>query len=209
VETSLRAQLGGDGAGGAAARARHAVERWQHWPLPAALSAWRSLLQEQRREAANELKASKFLELALVFKALTGFKWAVQDAAVQHAAAQHRHGALRRVVLRGWRCVATHLQDKRHKAVAAGYHSALATRRKALGVLLAYAAFRRTRTQQTLAARHHARERRKALVLAGWRSAAGYLAPIRRALHKMDTRVRGGGDSASSCTSVPVVNPHT
>jgi hypothetical protein len=61
-------------------------------------------------ERTNELKASKFLQLALSLKALTGFKWAVQEAHVDRAAAGHRGGAVKKAVLRGWRQVTWYLQ---------------------------------------------------------------------------------------------------
>lgn len=61
-------------------------------------------------DRTNEFKASKFLQLALALKALTGFKWAAQEVHVDRAAAGHRGGALKKAVLRGWRQVTWYLQ---------------------------------------------------------------------------------------------------
>jgi hypothetical protein len=67
-------------------------------------------VQSELLERINGLKASKFLQLALSLKALTGFKWSVQEAHVDRAAAGHRGGAVKKAVLRGWRQVAWYLQ---------------------------------------------------------------------------------------------------
>jgi hypothetical protein len=60
--------------------------------------------------------------------------------------------------------------------------------------MLAYAEFRRTRAQQSLAARHHCRQRSKAAVLGAWLGAARYLAPIRRALTTIMSKVWPGAE---------------
>lgn len=95
---------------GAAARATRAVLHWQNPTLAAAFSTWLDAAAAQLTDRTNELKAAKFLQLALVLKALTGFKWAVQEASVDRAAAGHRGAAVKRAVLKGWRQVAWYLQ---------------------------------------------------------------------------------------------------
>lgn len=96
------------------------------------------------------------------------------------------------------------LQEKRQKSIAADFAHTMVTKRKALGVLLAYAEFRRIRAQQTLAARHHCRQHTKAAVLGAWRAAAGYLAPIRRALHTIATKVGVQGRLTAGQWHIPV-----
>jgi hypothetical protein len=81
------------------------------------------------------------------------------------------------------------LQEKHQKQVAASYAWSTKTKHKALTALLAYAQFRHTRAQQTIAARHHWALTRKAGVLRAWRGVARYLAPVRRALETMTSRV--------------------
>lgn len=109
VETHLLDYLRADESG-AAHRATRAVLHWQNLPLAAAFSTWQQAVRQQLQDNTNEAKACKFLQLALVLKALTGFKWAVQGAHVDRAAARHRGGATKRAVLRGWRQVAWYLQ---------------------------------------------------------------------------------------------------
>lgn len=220
---------------GAAARGARAVLHWCNPALAAAFATWQEAAQSQVSDRTNELKASKFLQMALALKALTGFKWAVQEAHVDRAAAGHRGGAVKKAVLRGWCQVTWYLQvwrrnhshhtqqcavitvlrehadarmlqtacattcascvhavqEKRQKQLAAAYAWSTKTKHKALTALLSYASFRRTRLQQTVAARHHCAVTRKAGVLAAWRSLARYLAPIRTGLemitHKVST----------------------
>lgn len=95
---------------GAATRGIRAVLHWQNPVLAAAFATWQDATQSQVSERTNELKASKFLQLALALKALTGFKWAVQEAHVDRAAASHRGGAVKKAVLRGWQQVSWYLQ---------------------------------------------------------------------------------------------------
>lgn len=95
---------------GAAARGARAVLHWCNPALAAAFATWREAAQSQVSDRTNELKASKFLQLALALKALTGLKWAVQEAHVDRAAAGHRGGAVKKAVLRGWRQVTWYLQ---------------------------------------------------------------------------------------------------
>jgi hypothetical protein len=109
VEEQLLMQLRMDDSG-AAARAHKAALRWVHWPVSAAFSTWRAVLHEEHQQATNELKADKFLQLALAFKVLTGLMLVVQESHVERAAGQHRHGAVRRAVFRGWQRVARYLQ---------------------------------------------------------------------------------------------------
>jgi phosphoribulokinase len=95
---------------GAAARGTRAVLHWCNPVLAAAFATWQEAAQLQVSDRTNELKAAKFLQLALALKALTGFKWAVQEAHVDRAAAGHRGGAVKKAVLRSWRQVTWYLQ---------------------------------------------------------------------------------------------------
>jgi hypothetical protein len=95
---------------GAAARGTRAVLHWLSPVAAAAFATWRQAVLSELLERTNELNASKFLQLALSLKALTGFKWAVQEAHVDRAAAGHRGGAVKKAVLRGWRQVTWYLQ---------------------------------------------------------------------------------------------------
>jgi hypothetical protein len=95
---------------GAGMCATRAALHWLNPALAAAFSTWQEAARAQVVERTNELKATKFLQLALALKALTSFKWAVQEARVDQTAAKHRGGALKRAVLRGWRQVAVYLQ---------------------------------------------------------------------------------------------------
>jgi hypothetical protein len=104
-------QLTQASAGSATAQlACKAAARWQHWPLSVAFASWRSNAAEQVLERTNEKRASTFLYFALTLKALTGFKWAVQDARVDSAAGQHRQVVTKRSVLRAWRVAALYLK---------------------------------------------------------------------------------------------------
>lgn len=95
---------------GATARATRAVLHWQNLQLAAAFSSWSQQAQDQALERLNDVKAAKFLHLALLLKALTGFKSAVQEAHIDRAAIMHRGGATKRTVLRAWRQVVWYLQ---------------------------------------------------------------------------------------------------
>jgi hypothetical protein len=85
------------------------------------------------------------------------------------------------------------LQEKQQKQVAATYAWSSRTKHKALTALLSYSTFRRTRVQQTIAARHHWAVTRKAGVMSAWQGLARYLAPIRAALDVMTSRVSRQG----------------
>jgi hypothetical protein len=95
---------------GTAHLARQAAIRWQHWPLSVAFDSWRANAAEEVLERTIEKRASTFLYYALTLKALTGFKWAVQDAHVDNAAGQHREVVTKRSVLRAWRVAALYVK---------------------------------------------------------------------------------------------------
>jgi hypothetical protein len=82
------------------------------------------------------------------------------------------------------------VQEKHQKQVAAVYAWSTKMKHKVLMALLSYSQFRRTRAQQSIAARHHCILTRKAGVLAAWRDLARYLAPIRRTLDVLTSKVR-------------------
>ena len=81
------------------------------------------------------------------------------------------------------------VQEKQQKQVAAAFAWSSKAKLKALTALLSYSEFRRTRAQQTIAARHHWVMTRKAGVMSAWHGLARYLAPIRTALDVMASRV--------------------
>lgn len=81
------------------------------------------------------------------------------------------------------------MQEKQQKQVAATYAWSTKTKHKAFTALLSYSQFRRTRAQQTIAARHHHVMTWKAGVLGAWRGLARYLAPIRTAVDVMTHKV--------------------
>lgn len=90
--------------------AQEAAARWLNWPLSLAFTTWRANTAEAQQERHNEYRALKFLYYALTLKALTGFRWAVQEAQVHSAADEHREGAMKRAVIRSWRVAAEHLK---------------------------------------------------------------------------------------------------
>lgn len=95
---------------GTALLARKAAVRWSHWPLSAAFTGWSANAAEQVLERTNERRASTFLYFALTLKALTGFKWAVQEAKEDAAAGAHRQAVTKRQVFRAWKVAAVYIK---------------------------------------------------------------------------------------------------
>lgn len=82
--------------------AEAAAARWLNWPLSMAFDTWQANTVIAEQERQDEYRAVKFLYFALTLKALTGFRWAVQEARVHYAADEHRDAARKRAVLRAW-----------------------------------------------------------------------------------------------------------